>query len=101
MLYLGLVLLALVSCGVSFSLEIVIGNIGHIKNGRKPNAGAAVLPTIPLVPAMYVLAAWGLNHLYPNAGYVVVAAYGGISISIGVIQYRRARAQLQALQPGA
>jgi len=101
MLYLGLVFLALTSCGVSFSLETTIGNIGHIKNGREPNAGAAILPTIPIIPAMYVLAAWSINHLYPNLGYIVVAVYGVLSIAIGIIQYRKARATLEALRTGA
>jgi len=101
MLYLGLVILALISCGVGFGLEVVTGNIAHIKNGREPNAGAAILPAIPIIPATYVLAAWGLNYLYPNLGYMVVSVYGVLSIAIGVFQYRKARATLEALRPGA
>jgi hypothetical protein len=98
MLYLGLVVLSLISCGVGFALEVATGNIGHIKNGREPNAGAAILPTIPLVPVAYVLAAWGLNTLHHNLGYIVVSAYSVLSIAIQTVLYRRAAAALRALQ---
>jgi len=101
MWYFGLVLLAFVACFVSFAVEIATGNIAHIRNGREPNAGAAVLPTIVLVPAVFVLAAWAINHLYTNLGYVVVAVYGLTSVLVGVFQYRKARATLQTLRSRA
>ena len=86
--YLSLVFLALISCGVGFALETVTGNIGHIKNGREHNTGAAILPTIPVIPAMYLLAPLGLNHLHHNSGYMAVPVYGVASIAIRVVQYR-------------
>ena len=101
MWYFGLVLLAFVACFVSFAVEITTGNIAHIRNGREPNAGAAVLPTIVLVPAVFVLAAWAINHLYTNLGYVVVAVYGLTSVLVGVFQYRKARVTLQTLRSRA
>jgi Flp pilus assembly protein TadB len=101
MWYFGLVLLAFVACFASFAVEIVTGNIAHIRNGREPNAGAAVLPMIVLVPAVFVLAAWAINHLYTNLGYVVVAVYGLTSVLVGVFQYRKARVTLQKLRSRA
>jgi hypothetical protein len=98
MLYIALVALSLVSCGISFAYEIVSGNITHIKCGREPNAGAAILPAILLVPALYVLIAWRLNEWHANRGYIVVAICSVLSIAIQMVLYMRAAAELKALQ---
>jgi hypothetical protein len=98
MLYVGLVLLSLVSCMLAFAIEIVKGNVRHIKNRRLPNAGAALFPTVPFIPAAYVLAAWGVNTLRIGLGYWVVAAYSVVSMAVRFRVYRRSRAELDALK---
>ena len=45
----------------SFASEITRGNIDHLKNGRKPNAGAVIFPTIPFVQIVAVGVAWLLE----------------------------------------
>ncbi len=56
MLMAGVILLSLLSCAVQFALEIALGNIGHVEQGRPPKAGAALFPVLPMVPLTYVAA---------------------------------------------
>jgi len=97
MIYVAFVILSFVSCYVGFLLEAVESNIRHVENGRKPNAGAAIFPAIPLVPLAYIVAIWCLNNAWPNLGYVSVATYSIISMGIRYRQYKRACARLGVL----
>jgi len=74
-LFIAVVLVALVSTFFGFALEVVQGNIRHVKNGRKPEAGAAVFPSVIIIPLFYAGAAWGLNSVSDNLGFYVVFAY--------------------------
>ncbi len=74
-LYLALVLISLVSCFVGFYEEGVRGNIRHLENGREPNAGVALLPTIPVIPAVYFGVVYGLNHLKTGLGWYVILGW--------------------------
>ena len=76
-----LLVLALASCFVGFELEVTTSNIGHVRAGRPPNAGAALLPNIPLVPLGYLAAAWGIDRALPGWGFAAVAAYAAVSIT--------------------
>ena len=55
MTYMMAVFISLVSCFIGFGLEVVQGNIRHVKNGREPNAGAAMFPTVVVVPLFTVV----------------------------------------------
>lgn len=95
--YFAITVLSLCSCFVGFVLESTEGNIGHVQNGRKPNAGAAILPTIPMVQIFYALATWGLNWFQDNAGFWVVTLYALSSIGIRLLSYKNKSAQLRVL----
>jgi hypothetical protein len=97
MLFAVLVVLSLVSCFVGFGLEVVEQNIRHVQNGRAPNAGAALLPTIPVVPIAYCCVAWGVNLVRPNLGYTIVASYAVLSMAVRCFQLSRAHRRLHNL----
>lgn len=96
-MYVLIVALALVSCFVGLAMEVTLSNIGHLQNGRPPNASAALLPNIPLVPLTYVLVAWALNHLGPELGIRVVVVYALASIGIRSYLLFRVRAKFRKL----
>ena len=96
-IYIVLVILSLISCFFGFFNEIMHGNIGHIKNGREPNAGAAILPSIPFVQIMYVFVAWGLNELSQNIGFYAVASYFLFSMAVKIRVYKKLKLELNVL----
>ncbi|WP_207250676.1 hypothetical protein [Thiothrix fructosivorans] len=96
-MYLFILILSVISCFVGFVLEVAEGNICHIQNGRLPNAGVAIFPNIPVVPLIYVLVVWLLNHLYQDLGFIVVATYAVLGIGVQLFQYRKANRQLKTL----
>lgn len=75
MFYLILFAASSLSCGFGFISEITRGNIRHLKDGREPNAGAAIFPTIPLIPLFYVLVVFLLNMVVENIGWHVIFLY--------------------------
>ena len=75
--------------------EVTIGNINHIKNGREPNAGAAIFPTIPFVPLIILLITWGLNKLLPNLGFYLVI---GLFLIYYPIWYKSFKQDYQKLE---
>jgi hypothetical protein len=97
MLFAALVGLSVVSCFSGFELEVVERNIRHVQNGRKPNAGFALLPTIPVVPVAYCCVAWGLNLLRPNLGFMIVASYAVVIMAVRCVQISKARRNLRKL----
>ena len=96
-MYLVIFAVSIVSCVVGFALEIAHGNISHVENGREPNTGVALFPTIPVIPLVYLGAAWGINQLRADAGFVAVGVYACISIVARTIGYVRATAKLKRL----
>lgn len=96
-LYVVILMLSVISCFVGFVLEIAERNIFHIQNGCSPDAGATIFPNIPVVPLIYVLVVWMLNHLYQDLGFIVVATYAVLSIGVRLFQYRKANRQLKTL----
>jgi len=75
LLYLLLLFVSLISCCVGFYEEALRGNIGHLENGREPNAGVAILPTIPVIPAVHFGIVYGLNSINENLGWYVIVGY--------------------------
>ena len=66
MIYLLALILGFAACFMSFASEIMAGNIRHLKQGRQPNAGAAMFPTVPVVPLLAMGAAWLLRVFFPG-----------------------------------
>jgi|SRR5271154_4253709 len=61
MIYVIAVAFGLATCVQGFFSEITAGNIGHLSQGRPPNAGAALFPSIPFIPLLFVGLAWLLR----------------------------------------
>lgn len=80
-------------CVLSFLSEITAANIAHLRNGRPPNAGAAIFPSIPILPLLFIGAAWLLRMLIPEyATWVLVAAFLALS-SLWVFSFAQLRAE--------
>jgi hypothetical protein len=54
MTYAIVIVLAVIFTFLGFAIDITNGNITHVKNGREPNADAAIFPNIPFNPLMAV-----------------------------------------------
>ena len=97
MTYIIAIILSLVSCLIGFGLEVVQGNIRHVQNGRKPEAGAAIFPTIVLVPLFYVAAMWLIDRLWENFGFYAVLGYFLIAGIWKLVSIKRLNLELAGL----
>ena len=89
---------ALLSTFIGFGLEIVQGNIRHVQNGRKPEAGAVIFPSIIFIPLFYLGTTWGLNTVTDYLGFYIVFAYFVISITYKVFSLKKQGRELEELQ---
>jgi hypothetical protein len=97
MAYFSVFLLSIISCFIGFGLSSVNGNICHVKNGRTPNAGASIFPTIPIIPIVYLTVTWGLNRAYEDLGFIVISTYACGSILLGFILLKKGNTKLHSL----
>jgi hypothetical protein len=88
MTYLLAVVLSLIVSFYVFASEVTAGNIRHLQNGREPNAGAAVFPTVPLLQMLAVGLAWFLERVTPEfaiwglvGGFLVLSVRWAVSIA--------------------
>ena len=79
-LYFLLLVASLALCCAGFYQEILRGNIGHLQNGREPNAGVALFPTIPFAQAMHFGIVYALNLVQESLGWYVIAVYFSFAI---------------------
>jgi hypothetical protein len=82
---LAIVLSVIVSV-YAFASEITAGNIGHLQNGRQPNAGAALFPTIPVFQMVAVGVSWIVELAIPEytawvlvVGFLILTAIWAVS----------------------
>lgn len=99
MIYVIAVVLGLAACVQGFLHEITAGNIGHLKNGRPPNARAALFPSIPFIPLLFVGVAWLLRIFVAKyatsvllAAFVVLSLYWAFSFAKLRTEIRRIKA---------
>ena len=97
MIYLLAVVLGFVACVMSFASEITAGNICHLKHGRQPNAGAALFPTVPIVPIVAIGAAWLLRTLIPAHAISILVGCFLLFACLWTIAFVRLRAQFRRL----
>ena len=98
MIYVIAIILSLVACGQSFLSETTAGNIMHLRNGRPPNAGAALFPLIPFVPLLFLGTAWILRRFIPEyATWILVGAFLAISL-LWVFSFAKLRAELHRIE---
>src|SRR5262245_58248726 len=95
MIYLLAVILSFVVCGQVFASEITDGNINHVKNGRTPNAGAALFPLIPTLQLLAAGGTWLLQTFIPDfATWVVIACFLLFTI-VWAVSFAKLRAEFQ------
>ncbi len=80
MIYILAILFGLTVCVQSFLSEVTAGNIGHLRNGREPNAGAALFPTFPFIPLLFVVIAWILQMFTQWAIWIFVVSFLALSV---------------------
>ena len=97
-IYILLVFLAVISTCVGFPLEIIHGNIRHLENGREANAGAAVFPSLLVIPIFYVVSAWLLNKVHDSVGFYIVITYFFISLLLKTFSIRKYKKILNEMQ---
>ena len=85
MIYILAIILSLIFSAQSFALEITAGNITHLKNGRQPNAGAAMFPVIPIYQLLAIGAAWLLQISIPKYSlWILTGCYLALTIFWGI-----------------
>ncbi len=97
MTYLIAIVISLVSCIIGFILEIAEGNVTHVRNGRKPEAGVSLVPTIPMVPLFYCGAMWIINTQGENLGLYAVIGYFLIASILKLLAIKRLNLELKKL----
>lgn len=95
MIYILAVFLAFVACVMSFASEITAGNICHLKHGRQPNAGAALFPTVPVIPLLAIGAAWLLRTSIPAHAISILVGSFLLFACLWAISFVRLRAQFR------
>ncbi|KGF71499.1 hypothetical protein DO97_18050 [Neosynechococcus sphagnicola sy1] len=95
MLYLVAIVLSFAACAQAVASELASGNIKHLKHGRKPNAGVALLPMIPVFQLVALGLAWVLEQVVPNYAILVLVALYLCIFLFWVVSYKRLRSQLQ------
>jgi hypothetical protein len=98
MIYLIAVVLGLAACVQSFLSEITAGNIGHLRNDRPPNARAALFPSIPFIPLLFVGVAWLLRiFISKYAMWLLLALFVTFSLC-WAFSFAKLRAKLRRIK---
>jgi hypothetical protein len=101
MVYFIAVFLGFVACVQGFLSEITSGNITHLKNGRPPNARAALFPSIPFVPLVFVGVAWILRMvILEYATWILLGAFFTLSL-FWAVSFARLVAELRRIEATA
>jgi hypothetical protein len=91
------VVLSIVVAFLGFATEITESNILHVKNGREPNAGAAIFPGIPFIPLVTIGLVWAIDWIYPHLGFGLFMTLFCLFVPYWWFNIRRSDKQLRAL----
>ena len=83
---------------MGFAIEIADGNITHVRNGREPNAGAAIFPSIPFFPALAAGVSWLLDQAHSGLGLWVVVGLFALWVPFWWRSLRRLDKELASLK---
>ena len=97
MIYILAVFLGFVACVMSFASEITAGNICHLKHGRQPNAGAALFPTVAVIPLLAICATWLLRTFLPAHAVSILVGSFLLFACLWTIFFVRLRAQFRRI----
>ncbi len=103
MFYFLIFLLTLPHCFLIVLVESNQGNIRHLQNGRKANAGVALFPLIPSHQLLFLGLAWLIERFnwFPNAGFYIVTAILLLTGAHIYYSFVKTRKQMQALEAAA
>jgi hypothetical protein len=97
MIYLIAIVGSLIFCAECVASECTAGNIVHLKNGRTPNAGAALFPMIPTFQIVTVGATWFLETYFPQfAVWILIGCFLAITVA-WAFSFARLRAEYKKL----
>ncbi len=101
MIYFLAIVLSLIVSVQSFASEIAASNIRHLQNGRLPNAGAAIFPTIPVVQFFAVGVGWLLEIAIPEYALWLLLSGFLILTTIWAISFAKLRGELALVAENA
>ena len=94
MIYLLAIIFSLIVSVQCFASEVIAGNISHLKNGRQPNAGAAIFPIIPILQLLAVGVTWLLQIFIPQYAIWIVIGSFLVFSAAWVFSFARLKAEL-------
>jgi hypothetical protein len=97
MIYLLTIFLSLVVSAQCFASEVTAGNITHLKNGRQPDAGAAIFPAIPVCQLLAIGVAL-IQALVPRYAVWIIASLFLVFSLFWVFSFLRLRAEFRSLK---
>lgn len=95
MIYLLAIFLSVVVSAQCFAAEVTSGNITHLKNGRQPNAGASIFPTIPVFQLLAAGGAWLLQTFISTCAIWILLGLFLLFSAFWFFSFLRLRAELQ------
>jgi hypothetical protein len=98
MSYIVVALIATVATFLGGGSAVVRRNIVHVTNGRAPNAGWSVFPSMPCVPMFWMGVAWLLDQLQTGLGLWVVGGLFVLFVPMWWWRFRALRRELASLQ---
>ena len=94
MIYFVAIILSVAVCAQTVASGTLSGNITHLKNGRKPNAGVSIFPMIPLFQLLALGIAWTLEHFVPRfAFWILLGSFLALFV-FWLMSYKRLKAEL-------
>ena len=77
--------------------EVVSGNIIHLKNGREPNAGAALFPYIPVAPLLFCGFTWMLQFLFGSGTIWILTGLFVAFTIVWAIEFSKLRGRFKQI----
>ncbi len=98
MIYVLANIFGLVFSVLALACEATRGNITHLKNGRKPNAGAAVFPTIFVIPLFFNGLAWGIKNFFSVHDLTIFLGIAFVLLAAISIAFLKLNAEFRTLK---
>lgn len=101
--YTVVIITAVVFTFLVLATECANGNIAHVRNGREPNAGAAIFPGIPFFPIIAIVIMRIGDSFYPNLGFGAIIVGFLLFVPYWIWEIRKLNAQLESMSttPGS
>lgn len=97
MIYLAIFVLATASTLAAGTASVCERNIGHVENGRAPNAGWSAFPSIPFSPLTVLGIAWLAERSWPGFGAWTVLGLLALTLPFHLVYFKIRNRKLQQL----